>query len=164
GADDSAVKWQYRTSDGGWKNFASTGKFDGNIYTPGSDDVGDVVRACVTPKGKEQSIKGSEACVADADVMTIFAAPTVKGVKAKSTTVEAGKSLGVSYTFVANGTGDDASTYQWMYREETSGDWKAPQSADAKELDWKPDASYAGYQVRLTITPTGKLHPELQGA
>ncbi|WP_160126139.1 hypothetical protein, partial [Serratia sp. Z4] len=64
GDDDSAVKWQYRTSDGGWKNFASTGKFDGNVYTPGSDDVGDVVRACVTPKGKEQSIKGSEACVA----------------------------------------------------------------------------------------------------
>ncbi|HEJ6984577.1 TPA: Ig-like domain-containing protein, partial [Serratia marcescens] len=64
--------WQYRASDGGWKNFTSTDKFDGNVYTPGSDDVGDVVRACVTPKGKEQSIKGSEVCVAGSDLMTIY--------------------------------------------------------------------------------------------
>ncbi|MCS3414678.1 MULTISPECIES: hypothetical protein [Serratia] len=94
----------------------------------------------------------------------IFAAPTVKDVKAESATVEAGKSLGVSYTFVSNGTGGDVSTYQWKYREGTSGDWKAPQSADAKKQDWIPDVSYRGYQVRLTITPTGKLHPEFQGA
>ncbi|MGJ3438355.1 hypothetical protein, partial [Serratia sp. Je.1.23.a] len=85
------------------------------------------VRACVTPKGKEQSIKGSEVCVADADVVTIFAAPAVKDVKATSMTVEAGKSLGVSYAFVTNGTGTDASTYQWKYRQGTSGDWTTPQ-------------------------------------
>ncbi|MGJ3438271.1 hypothetical protein [Serratia sp. Je.1.23.a] len=93
----------------------------------------------------------------------IFAAAEVKDVKATSTTVEAGKSLGVSYAFVANGTGADVSTYQWKYRYGTSGDWKAPQSTDAKVLDWVPGVDYAGYQVRLTITPIGAAPPKLPG-
>ncbi|MCS3414698.1 beta-prism lectin domain-containing protein [Serratia marcescens] len=162
GADDSAVKWQWSADGKVWADHPSSGVVSDNarVYTPGSGDAGVMVRGVVTPKGKNQSLTGVE--VASVGV-TIFAAPAVKDVKVTSTTVEAGKSLGVSYAFVTNGTGTDASTYQWKYRQGTSGDWTTPQSADAKKQDWKPDATYAGYQVRLTITPKGALHPELPG-
>lgn len=70
GADESSVKWQWR-NDTEWKEFATASKLDGNDYIPGSDDVGELVRACVTPKGKEQSIEGAGVWVAESDLVTI---------------------------------------------------------------------------------------------
>ncbi|HGE8530931.1 TPA: Ig-like domain-containing protein, partial [Serratia marcescens] len=118
GADDSAVKWQWSADGKVWADHPSSGVVSDNarVYTPGSGDAGVMVRGVVTPKGKNQSLTGVE--VASVGV-TIFAAPAVKDVKVTSTTVEAGKSLGVSYAFVTNGTGTDASTYQWKYRQGT---------------------------------------------
>ncbi|RYM58197.1 hypothetical protein BSQ98_24650, partial [Serratia liquefaciens] len=161
GADDSTVKWQWRNSNGEWKLFTSNSKFDGNVYTPGSDDAGDVVRACVTPKGKEQSIKGSEVCVAQSDLITIAGTPEVRDVTRLPEASLVGKALDVSYTFVSNGTGDDGSIYQWEYWE--NDEWKVPNDPKAKEKRWTPDSGYVGYSVLLRITPRGKGYPLITG-
>ncbi|MDL4915035.1 MAG: inverse autotransporter beta domain-containing protein [Enterobacterales bacterium endosymbiont of Blomia tropicalis] len=163
GEDASTYQWQWRpagsTDEKDWKNGQQDGH-DRRTYKPGRDYAGDEVRVIVTPVGKLHPVLAGAQVISN--VVTMYGAPSVANVKAPATSL-AGKELDVTYDYSGNGSGSDASSYQWEYRQTPSEGWTVPQSNAAKNRKWTPDASYAGYQVRLTVTPKGSLHPELAG-
>ncbi len=57
--------------------------------------------------------------------------------------------------FNSNGTGYDDSLYQWYYKS-AAGAWLKPQGEAAKQQRWTPDNSYAGYTIKVGVTPKGK--------
>ncbi|KAB2690368.1 hypothetical protein [Brucella intermedia] len=92
----------------------------------------------------------------------IYAKPAVYELQAPAS-LHPGEELHVKYRFEDNGTGNDVSTFQWMYRKGISGAWAVPLDEKAKHRQWMPDNRYVGCQVRLVVTPKGSLHPELVG-
>ncbi|WP_190322561.1 hypothetical protein, partial [Enterobacter hormaechei] len=63
--------------------------------------------------------------------------------------------LSAEYTFTANGSGTDASSFQWQWQDGAT--WKNDAGGTAKTLTL-PD-SYAGYDVRVAVTPKGSGQP-----
>ncbi|MDY0417829.1 hypothetical protein PYW49_09120 [Enterobacter sp. 170198] len=62
-----------------------------------------------------------------------------------------GQTLRAEYTFTANGSGSDASTWQWQWKDGQT--WRNVAGGTARTFTL-PD-SYAGYDVRVAVTPKG---------
>ncbi|WP_049001587.1 hypothetical protein, partial [Enterobacter bugandensis] len=77
-----------------------------------------------------------------------------------SGTPEVGQTLRAEYTFTANGSGADASTYIWARYERTS--WMPIEGATGREYTLQ--AGDAGYSIKAVVTPTGSSQPALAGA
>ncbi|OON34684.1 hypothetical protein BTJ39_23540 [Izhakiella australiensis] len=163
GENASTYQWQWRpagsTDEKDWKNGQQDGH-DRRTYKPGRVYAGDEVRVIVTPVGKLHPVPAGAQVISN--VVTMYGAPSVANVEVPATSL-AGAELEAVYDYSGNGNGSDASSYQWEYRQTPSEGWTVPQSNAAKSRKWTPDASYAGYQVRLTVTPKGSLHPDLTG-
>ncbi|MGU3489437.1 inverse autotransporter beta domain-containing protein, partial [Enterobacter bugandensis] len=76
--------------------------------------------------------------------------PSVTGLSI-SGTPQTGQTLRAEYTFTANGTGTDASTFQWQWKDGEV--WKNAEDGTARTFTL-PD-SYAGHSVRVVVTPKG---------
>ncbi|MBV4483810.1 invasin domain 3-containing protein [Pseudomonas khavaziana] len=148
GTDASRYQWKFENDNHWIAPVAAAAK---NInWTPDSTYAGYQVRLEITPKGQNQSLEGD---IAYSNSITIYEKPVVSNVQVVGTG-EANSSLDATYTYEGNGTGTDASKYQWKYKN--GNDWIAPVAAAAKNINWTPDSTYAGYQVRLEITPKGQ--------
>ncbi|WP_190321710.1 hypothetical protein, partial [Enterobacter hormaechei] len=77
-----------------------------------------------------------------------------------SGTPKVGQTLRAEYTFTANGAGTDASSFQWQWQDGAA--WKNAAGGTARTFTL-PD-SYAGYSVRVVVTPKGSSQPSLTGA
>ncbi|MCW7684825.1 hypothetical protein OM409_24045, partial [Serratia bockelmannii] len=68
--------------------------------------------------------------------------------------------LTASYSgFTGNGAGADVSTYQWYWRKIADSRWQKATEHGSVERQFTPDASYAGYEVRVGVTPKGSQKP-----
>ncbi|WP_235211374.1 hypothetical protein, partial [Serratia marcescens] len=64
--------------------------------------------------------------------------------------------LTASYSgFTGNGAGADVSTFQWYWRKIADSHWQKATEHGSVERQFTPDASYAGYEVRVGVTPKG---------
>ena len=92
--------------------------------------------------------------------MEIYGAPLVTDLHI-SGTPKVGQTLSAEYTFSANGSGADASTYQWQWKDGET--WKNAAAAGNTARTFTLPDSYAGYSVRVVVTPKGSSHPSLTG-
>ncbi|MCM7354544.1 hypothetical protein M8R50_16580, partial [Enterobacter bugandensis] len=76
-------------------------------------------------------------------------------------TPEVGQTLRAEYTFKANGAGTDASTFQWQWKDGET--WKNAAAAGNTARTFTLPDSYAGYSVRVVVTPKGSSQPALAG-
>ncbi len=153
GTDASSFQWQWQ--DGAtWKNAAGG---TARTFTLPDSYAGYSVRVVVTPKGSSQpSLTGA---VQDSPTMAAYDAPSVAGLRI-SGTPKVGQTLSAEYTFTANGAGTDISSFQWQWQDGAT--WKNAAGGTASTFTL-PD-SYAGYNVRLMVTPKGSSQPSLTGA
>ncbi|WP_190322558.1 hypothetical protein, partial [Enterobacter hormaechei] len=71
-------------------------------------------RVVVTPKGSSHpSLTGT---LQESQAVMAYGTPAVEDVRT-SGTPEVGQTLRAEYTFSANGSGADASTYQWQWKD-----------------------------------------------
>ncbi|MBF1995135.1 inverse autotransporter beta domain-containing protein [Serratia symbiotica] len=122
----------------------------------------------VTPEGKITALKPGQANITFTQeasnnylpathslLVSAYGMPVVKNITLSRTgNVLIGSTLAATYDFYNQGTGSNASLFQWYYKS-GEGKWLAPLAAEAKKLRWTPDSSYKGYEVRLGITPKG---------
>ncbi|WP_176504268.1 inverse autotransporter beta domain-containing protein [Enterobacter sp. CC120223-11] len=156
GSDDSRFQWYYRVS-GSSGSWVASQKSDARqrVFTPDSSYAGYDVRVGVTPKGSAQSVTGTEVFSRSASV---YGTPKIGSVSTSPQgTVQPDTTVTASYTgYDAQGTGSDDSRYQWYYRSSgSSGSWSAAGKSDATQRSFRVDSSYAGYDVRVGVTPKG---------
>ncbi|HDS2774972.1 TPA: inverse autotransporter beta domain-containing protein [Enterobacter bugandensis] len=155
GADASTYQWQWKDGET-WKNAAAAGNTARTFTLPDSY-AGYSVRVVVTPKGSSHpSLTGT---LQESQAVTAYGTPAVEDVRT-SGTPEVGQTLRAEYTFKANGTGADASTYIWARYEKTS--WMPIEGANGREYTLQ--AGDAGYSIKVTIVPEGSSQPSLVGA
>ena len=155
GADTSTYQWQWKDGET-WKNAAAAGNTARTFTLPDSY-AGYSVRVVVTPKGSSHpSLTGT---LQESQAVTAYGTPAVEDVRT-SGTPEVGQTLRAEYTFKANGTGADASTYIWARYEKTS--WMPIEGANGREYTLQ--AGDAGYSIKVTIVPEGSSQPSLVGA
>ncbi len=156
GTDISTFQWQWQ--DGAtWKNASATGSTAREFTLPASY-AGHSVRVVVTPKGSSQpALSGA---MQESAAVAVYGAPEVKDLHIAGTP-EAGKTLRAEYTFMANGSGTDASAFQWQWLSGAT--WKNAAAAGSTAREFMLPASYAGYSVRVVVTPKGSSQPQLQG-
>ena len=155
GADASTYQWQWKDGET-WKNAAAAGNTARTFTLPDSY-AGYSVRVVVTPKGSSHpSLTGT---LQESQAVTAYGTPAVEDVRT-SGTPEVGQTLRAEYTFKANGTGADASTYIWARYEKTS--WMPIEGANGREYTLQ--AGDAGYSIKVTIIPEGSSQPSLVGA
>ncbi|MRE95260.1 hypothetical protein GIJ63_17915 [Enterobacter bugandensis] len=155
GADTSTYQWQWKDGET-WKNAAAAGNTARTFTLPDSY-AGYSVRVVVTPKGSSHpSLTGT---LQESQAVTAYGTPAVEDVRT-SGTPEVGQTLRAEYTFKANGTGADASTYIWARYEKTS--WMPIEGANGREYTLQ--AGDAGYSIKVTIIPEGSSQPSLVGA
>jgi hypothetical protein len=146
GSDTSTFQWQWQWQDGAaWKNAAGG---TARTFTLPNSYAGYSVRVVVTPKGGSQpSLTGT---VQESQPVAVYGVPSVTGLRI-SGTPEVGQTLRAEYTFTANGSGSDASTWQWQWKDGQA--WRNVAGSTARTFTL-PD-SYAGYDVRVAVTPKG---------
>ncbi|WP_163304766.1 inverse autotransporter beta domain-containing protein, partial [Enterobacter ludwigii] len=105
----------------------------------------------VTVSATVNEIKG------ESDV-ELYGAPLVTDLHI-SGTPEVGQTLRAEYTFTANGAGTDISTFQWQWQDGAA--WK--NVADGTARTFTLPASYAGYSIRVVVTPKGSTPSALTG-
>ncbi len=155
GADASTFQWQWKDGET-WKNAAAAGNAARTFTLPDSY-AGYSVRVVVTPKGSSHpSLTGT---IQESQAVTAYGTPVVEDVRT-SGTPEVGQTLRAEYTFKANGTGADASTYIWARYERTS--WMPIEGGNGREYTLQ--AGDAGYSIKVTIIPEGSSQPSLVGA
>ncbi|MDO2442698.1 inverse autotransporter beta domain-containing protein [Enterobacter nematophilus] len=153
GTDASTWQWQWKEGEA-WKN-AEDGT--AKTFTLPDSYAGYSVRVVVTPKGSSHpSLTGT---VQESQAVAAYGAPAVEGLRI-SGTPEVGQNLRADYTFMANGTGADASTYIWARYEKTS--WMPIEGATDREYTLR--AEDAGYSIKVTVIPKGSSQPTLAGA
>ncbi|THE56270.1 hypothetical protein EAI35_00150 [Enterobacter bugandensis] len=155
GADASTYQWQWKDGET-WKNAAAAGNTARTFTLPDSY-AGYSVRVVVTPKGSSHPALAGVA--QESSAVEVYGAPSVSGLKI-SGTPKVGQTLRAEYTFKANGTGADASTYIWARYEKTS--WMPIEGANGREYTLQ--AGDAGYSIKAVVTPTGSSQPALAGA
>ncbi|EMN8660244.1 hypothetical protein RNP97_003153, partial [Enterobacter bugandensis] len=155
GADASTYQWQWKDGET-WKNAAAAGNTARTFTLPDSY-AGNSVRVVVTPKGSSHPALAGVA--QESSAVEVYGAPAVSGLKI-SGTPKVGQTLRAEYTFKANGTGADASTYIWARYERTS--WMPIEGATGREYTLQ--AGDAGYSIKAVVTPTGSSQPALAGA
>ncbi|WP_190320700.1 inverse autotransporter beta domain-containing protein [Enterobacter bugandensis] len=155
GADASTFQWQWKDGET-WKNAAAAGNTARTFTLPDSY-AGYSVRVVVTPKGSSHPALAEVA--QESSAVEVYGAPAVSGLKI-SGTPKVGQTLRAEYTFKANGTGADASTYIWARYERTS--WMPIKGATGREYTLQ--AGDAGYSIKAVVTPTGSSQPALAGA
>ncbi|MCM7353953.1 hypothetical protein M8R50_13555, partial [Enterobacter bugandensis] len=155
GADASTYQWQWKDGET-WKNAAAAGNTARTFTLPDSY-AGYSVRVVVTPKGSSHPALAGVA--QESSAVEVYGAPAVSGLKI-SGTPKVGQTLRAEYTFKANGTGADASTYIWARYERTS--WMPIEGATGREYTLQ--AGDAGYSIKAVVTPTGSSQPALAGA
>ncbi|UAY67086.1 inverse autotransporter beta domain-containing protein [Enterobacter bugandensis] len=155
GADASTFQWQWKDGET-WKNAAAAGNTARTFTLPDSY-AGYSVRVVVTPKGSSHPALAGVA--QESSAVEVYGAPSVSGLKI-SGTPKVGQTLRAEYTFKANGTGADASTYIWARYEKTS--WMPIEGANGREYTLQ--AGDAGYSIKAVVTPTGSSQPALAGA
>ncbi|BBW25681.1 hypothetical protein STN0717ENT56_08370 [Enterobacter bugandensis] len=155
GADASTFQWQWKDGET-WKNAAAAGNTARTLTLPDSY-AGYSVRVVVTPKGSSHPALAGVA--QESSAVEVYGAPSVSGLKI-SGTPKVGQTLRAEYTFKANGTGADASTYIWARYEKTS--WMPIEGANGREYTLQ--AGDAGYSIKAVVTPTGSSQPALAGA
>ncbi|WP_414630041.1 hypothetical protein, partial [Enterobacter bugandensis] len=148
GTDISSFQWQWQ--DGAaWKNAAGG---TASTFTLPDSYAGYNVRVMVTPKGSSQpSLTGA---VQNSPAVAVYGMPSVTGLRI-SGTPEVGQTLRAEYTFTANGAGTDVSSFQWQWKDGQT--WRNVAGGTAKTFTL-PD-SYAGYDVRVAVTPKGSGQP-----
>ncbi len=72
-----------------------------------------------------------------------------------------GQTLRAEYSFTANGTGPDASTFQWQWKDGEA--WRNAAAAGNTARTFTLPDSYAGFSVRVVVTPKGSSHPAVVG-
>jgi hypothetical protein len=155
GADASTFQWQWKDGET-WQNAAAAGNTARTFTLPDSY-AGYSVRVVVTPKGSSHPALAGVA--QESSAVEVYGAPSVSGLKI-SGTPKVGQTLRAEYTFKANGTGADASTYIWARYEKTS--WMPIEGANGREYTLQ--AGDAGYSIKAVVTPTGSSQPALAGA
>jgi hypothetical protein len=76
--------------------------------------------------------------------------------------IAAGDSLLGSYSgFDSQGTGSDNSRYQWYKRKLGTSNWIEIDKSDAKEKLFRTDATLAGFEVQVGVTPKGSMQSTL---
>ncbi|HAS1474672.1 TPA: hypothetical protein I4D42_19745 [Enterobacter bugandensis] len=155
GADASTFQWQWKDGET-WKNAAAAGNTARTFTLPDSY-AGYSVRVVVTPKGSSHPALAGVA--QESSAVEVYGAPSVSGLKI-SGTPKVGQTLRAEYTFTANGSGADASTYIWARYEKTS--WMPIEGANGREYTLQ--AGDAGYSIKAVVTPTGSSQPALAGA
>ncbi|OON41351.1 hypothetical protein BTJ39_05150 [Izhakiella australiensis] len=161
GEDASLYQWYWRkVGDSSWQRAQKSGA-QSTEFTPDASYAGYEVRLGITPRGNKQSIRGTEAFT---NVVTVYGIPAVRNLSVSpSGSVLPNTPLSGRYDFDAQGTGADASLYQWYWRKVGDTSWQKSQKSDSKSRQFTPDASYAGYEVQLRITPKGSQQ-NVQGA
>ncbi|MBE5005331.1 hypothetical protein INF66_02165, partial [Enterobacter cloacae complex sp. P5RS] len=92
--------------------------------------------------------------VQNSPAVAVYGMPSVTGLRI-SGTPEVGQTLRAEYTFTANGAGTDVSSFQWQWKDGQT--WRNVAGGTAKTFTL-PD-SYAGYDVRMAVTPKGSGQP-----
>ncbi|MEW5562008.1 hypothetical protein AB1287_17460, partial [Enterobacter asburiae] len=164
GADDSRYQWYWRKtgSNDAWQPAQKDGNTAQTFVTEDSY-VGYDVRVGVTPKGKNQTVQGEEVF---SNAVSIYGTPSITSVSVSpSATAIVKAPLQASYTgFNAQGTGADDSRYQWYWRKTGSNDvWQPAQKDGNTSKTFVTDVSYAGYEVRVGVTPVGSAKPDEPG-
>ena len=153
GADASTYIWA-RYEKSSWMPVEGA---SGREYTLRAGDAGYSIKAVVIPKGSSQSLTGA---VQHSAAVEAYGSPEVTNLRI-SGTPEVGQTLTASYIFTANGTGTDASTFQWQWKDGTT--WKNAAAAGSTAKSFTLPDSYAGYSVRVVVTPKGSSQPSLTG-
>uniref|UniRef100_UPI00167FF5BC hypothetical protein n=1 Tax=Enterobacter hormaechei TaxID=158836 RepID=UPI00167FF5BC len=110
----------------------------------------------VTPTGSSQpALAGA---VQSSPSVDAYGAPSVTNLHI-SGTPKVGQTLRAEYTFSSNGSGADASTFQWQWKDGET--WKNAAAAGNTARTFTLPDSYAGYSVRVVVTPKGSSHPAL---
>jgi hypothetical protein len=153
GTDASTYLWQW-SADGrtGWKDSSGTSGYKERVFTPGNSYMGYWVRVKVTPKGRDSTRTGSEQISEPVQVYgaPVVSVPVISGIK------EVNKPLTAEYSFTANGTGNNASTYRWQWSSDGKTGWKdSSETSDYQNRVFTPNDSYSGYWVRVKVTPKG---------
>ena len=154
GTDASTFQWQWKDGEA-WKNAAAAGNTAKSFTLPDSY-AGYSVRVVVTPKGSSHPLLTGT--VQESQAAAVYGAPSVTGLRI-SGTPKVGQTLRAEYTFTANGSGTDKSTYIWGRYEKTS--WIPIEGATGREYTLRNGD--AGYSIKVTVIPEGSNQPQLQG-
>ena len=118
-----------------------TGPEGQGTMTVTAKNTGGTIKVSATVNGK----KG------ESDV-EVYGAPLVTDLRISGTS-EVGQTLKAEYTFTANGAGTDVSTFQWQWQD--GEEWKNAAAAGNTARTFTLPDSYAGYDVRVAVTPKG---------
>ncbi|MBE3497159.1 hypothetical protein IM265_21590, partial [Enterobacter cloacae complex sp. P17RS] len=117
-------------------------------------DAGYSIKVTVIPEGSSQpQLQGD---TQHSPAVDAYGAPSITNLHI-SGTPKVGQTLSAEYTFTANGSGTDASSFQWQWQDGAT--WKNAAGGTARTFTL-PD-SYAGYSVRVVVTPKGSSQPSL---
>jgi hypothetical protein len=146
GYDDSRYQWYYKNANGSWSKPDSPAAKQ-RRWTPDKSYINYTVRVGVTPKGTAKTVLGREVFSA---AKAIYGVPDAENVKLDQTVV-AGHELQIHYTFIANGTGQNASEYRWYWHDDYADTWKRIDGVTTDK--WVVPVSYAGYRIKAEVIP-----------
>lgn len=160
GTDSSTWQWYWRAAGDSKWTISRLPDAQQKVFTPDATYAGLEVQVGVTPRGSMPGAVGDEKF---SKPITVYGKPFITSVKvAPDGNVPINNLLTAHYEgFDAQGTGNDASTYQWYRRKVgASGGWSIANRPDAKSQTFTPPTTYVGFEIRVGVKPKGSNQSE----